>query len=358
MNRNITIREYREGDEASIMKLRGLVLSGPKDMDWWVWQHKQNPAGPAIISVAEDEVTNEIVGHFCHIPLRVKVKTMTHIIIQGIDTMVHPNFRGLGVYNRIRDRNHEIIRLKNVLFTYTYPNKLMYRIHKDARLKTIFKKTPLWIKPLKLKNIVTRYLNNDSLASLIAAIGKGLVRITDRSIDYEIRTQVREVKEIDERFDYLWKQASSLHEIMLVRDRAYLNWRYVKKPDADYTIYISEDDNQLLGYVVLRNLEDNGLRIGWIADMLTSSKDSPASMDLITRAIQYFRITGMDVALCVMPPKVYLKNSLGKCGFLFVSRLRKKMNAIRIRLLKPEYNDSLVNNPNNWYLTRGDSDLI
>jgi hypothetical protein len=341
------------------MKLRGLVLSGSRDMDWWVWQFKQNPAGQAIISVAVNDDTNEIVGHFCHIPLRLKVETETHQVIQGIDIMVHPGFRRFGVYNRIRDKNHEIIRQKNVLLTYTFPSELMYRIHQDTRLKTIFKKTPLWIKPLNSKNIVTRYLyNDDMLNHVVTAIGKGLMKLIDRSRNYQIQTQIREIKEIDERFDFLWEQASSLHKIMMVRDRAYLKWRYIEKSDADYIIYVSEDRDKLLGYIVLRNVEDKGLQIGWIADILTSSKSSPASMDLLAKAVQYFKNIGIDVVLCVMPPKAYLINSLRKHIFFPISRFRKKIDAIRIRLLKPEYSDSVIYNPDNWYLTRGDSDLI
>jgi len=277
---------------------------------------------------------------------------------RAADLMVHPNYRGLGIYKQIRKKLFGTAREKHLQLAVSFPNELATSISQRLGSGRIFKKTPLWIKPLNLKNIVTRYLNNDSLASLIAAIGKGLVRITNRSIDYEIRTQVREVKEIDERFDYLWKQASSLHEIMLVRDRAYLNWRYVKKPDADYTIYISENDNQLLGYVVLRNLEDNGLRIGWIADMLTSSKDSPASMDLIAEAVKYFKMEKVDAILCVLPQKAYLTYHLQKHGFTLYSRWSRSRYTINYDLFEITYPESTLVNPNNWYLTRGDSDLI
>jgi hypothetical protein len=132
----------------------------------------------------------------------------------------------------------------------------------------------------------------------------------------------------------------------------------VKKPDADYTIYVSEDKDKLLGYIVLRTIEDNDLRIGWIADMLTSSRDSPASMDLITKAVQYFKVMGIDMVLCVMPPKAYIATSLRKHGFLMISKWRRYKFQIFCEIIIPKYPESLLHNPDNWYLTRGDSDLI
>ncbi len=359
MDKNILIREYREGDEVSILKLRGLVLSSPKDMDWWIWQHKQNPAGHAVFTIAEDEGEREIVGHFGYIPLKFKIESDICLVVAAVDSMVRHGYRGYGIYSQSRQELLKIGGRNNFIFEYSFPNLNMLPINRKYGITPVFQKTPLWVKPLRVRNVVTRYLKNGSiLASLITAIGKGLVRITDRSIDCEIRTQVREVKEIDERFDTLWHQASSHHKIMLIRDRAYLDWRYVKKPDADYTIYISEDRDKLLGYIVLRTIVDNGLRIGWIVDILTSYKDNPASIDLLTKAVQYFKAIGIDMVLCVMPPKAYLAASLIKHGFLMISKWRRHKYQIFCEVIIPKYPESLLHNPDNWYLTRGDSDLI
>ncbi len=363
MNKNITIREYREGDEASIMKLRGLVLSGSKDMDWWVWQYKQNPAGQAIIVVAEIEGKKEnryrIVGHQSAYPLRIKIENDVHLTVQAIDAMVHPDYRGLGIFNKVRRMTNEIQRRNNIKFGYHFPNEITASAGIRAGAQVVFKKTPLWIKLLHPENLTTKYIkNNRALVALASIASKGLVKLTDRQGNYQIRTQIKEIEEVDERFDDLWQKAFSLHKTMLVRDRAYLDWRYIKKPDANYTIFISEDEGQLLGYIVLRIIEDNGLRIGWIADILTNSRDTPAVMDLIAKGTRYFNNIDMDVVLCVMPPKGYIAPSLKKIGFFTIPRWRKMVYPICIRPYMEEYPKSQLLNPNNWYLTRGDSDLI
>ncbi len=359
MDKNIVIREYREGDEVSIMKLRGLVLSGSKDMDWWVWQYKQNPAGEPIIIVAEDGDTNEIVSHFSYIPLRMKIENNIIYAVTSVDLMVHPNYRGLGIYNKSRLKGLGIARQKGYIFEYSFPNLDMLPINRKYGIRPVFKKTPLWVKTLHFDNVVAKYLNNHGiLTSFVKAASMGLMRVIDRSRNYQITTQLREINKIDERFDTLWQEASSHHKITLVRDRAYLEWRYIKKPGTEYTIYIAEQDIQLRGYIILRIVEENGLRIGWIVDILTRSKHSLVMMDLIGKAIQYFRMLKIDVILCVIPPSTYLATSIKKFGFLMLSRWRRQEFQIVCVVITPKYHESLLYNPNHWYLTRGDSDLV
>ena len=359
MDKDFIIREYREGDEVSILKLRGLVLSGSKSIDWWMWQHRQNPAGPAIITVAQSEYGSGIIGHECVVPLRIKVGENTSLSGTSIDNMVHPDYRGLGVYKQIRQKVDELVKQGNIQFLYTFTNQVAYYINLKIGSRSLFKKTPLWVKPLRMENNVSRYLGGNGIPSwLLTVTGRGFIKFTTRSENYKVRTQVKEIKEVDERFDSLWEQASSHHKIMMVRDRAYLDWRYIKRPDANYTIYISEQGNQLLGYIVVRIIEDNGLQIGWITDILTSSKETPASTDLIWRAIQYFRSNEVDLVLCTLPSRAYLAHSLRRQGFLFASRWQKAISAVTVKLITPKYDESFITNPHSWYITRGDTDLI
>ncbi len=354
-----TIRGYREGDEVPIMKLRSLVFNDSKGMDWWIWQHKQNPAGQAYINVAELQDEGKIIGHECYVPLRIKIGDSTGVIAVSVDNMVHPDYRGLGVYKQVRKKARELRHQNRFDFIYNFNNEIAYRINLTMGTKLLYEKAPRWIKPLDIKKFIQRYFTKSRLvAHLFTPIGNVVIKLSDRSGTSPIHTKVREVKEIDDRFDDLWQQASFLHPIMLVRDRAYLDWRYVKKPDASYTIYISEQDGQLLGFIVLKVARNNGLQMGWIADVLTHSKDTPAISDLIAKAIQHFKMVGADIISCTLPLKTYLTSSLRRFGFLFASRWQRGINPITISPITSVYPVSFLLNPNNWFITRGDSDLI
>jgi GNAT superfamily N-acetyltransferase len=359
MNKNITVREYREGDEVSIMKLRGLIFGNAKSMDWWIWQRELNPAGRAIITVAEDTDKNEVIGQLCYLPLRVKVGIDIHKFASSVDGMIHPDYRGLGIYPEMIKAAWDSARKHSIKYSCNFLSELTTRIGKGTGSIPIFKKVPLWIKPLNYNRISANYFKKDNiLTHSVSVVGRGIIRIIDKSRNYKIQTQVREVKEIDERFDSLWQQASSLYKVMIVRDKLYLAWRYTKRPDANYTIYVSEQDGQLLGYIVLRSIKDNGFSNGWIADILVTSCNTPAAMDLITMAIQYFIAKDIDIIRCIMPPRIYLARILKNQGFLLMSKWTNREIAIRIReLTESNLKPSLLSSEN-WYLTRGDSDLI
>jgi hypothetical protein len=361
MTKSFIFREYKQSDVSHILKLRGLVLSGEKNKYWWLWQHRLNPAGDAIVIVAElkENGKPKIVGHSCYLPYRVKVHEEFCCAVTEIDTMVHPDYRGHRIYSRIRGEEDRIARLRNYHFNLAFPNEKMLPVNKKHGVQPLFKKTPLWVKPINIKNMTSRYLGELNIFNqLLTAVGKVLIKITNQSGVHRINTQVNKIDKIDERFDNLWRQAYSLHKIIVVRDRAYLNWRYIAKPDADYTIYISEQDNQLLGYIVLRTIMDNSIKIGWIADILTNSRETTASTDLISRAIQHFTSAGVDLILCVMPPKAYLIPSLRRFGFLYASRWQNNKDCVNCRSITSKFSETLLHKSEDWFLTRGDSDLI
>jgi hypothetical protein len=328
-------------------------------MDWWMWQHKQNPAGQAYINVAELQGEENIIGHECYVPLRIKIGDSIGLIAVSVDNMVHPDYRGLGVYKQVRKKARELRHQNRYDFIYNFNNDIAYRINLPMGTKLLYEKAPLWIKPLDIEKFIHKYFANSRfIAHLFTPIGKVIIKLGDRSGTSPIYSKVSEVKEIDDRFNTLWQQASFLHPIMLVRDRAYLDWRYIKRPDANYTIYISEQNGRLLGFVVLRVTQNNGLQMGWIADILTHSPDMQIVSDLIDQAVKYFKMLGVDTIMCTLPLKTYLTSSLRRFGFLFASKWQRGINPITISPITSAYPESFLLNPNNWYLTRGDSDLI
>jgi GNAT superfamily N-acetyltransferase len=328
-------------------------------MDWWMWQHKQNPAGRASVVVAEVAGEHEIIGQLCNLPLRMKVNDEVCQAITAVDAMVHPDYRGLGIYSQLRQGLDKHSQRGKPDFGYSWVGQNMFQINQRQGIKTIFKSLPFWMKPINPTNIVVRYFKRSGLlASSVSTISKALVKFTDRSRNYQIHTKVRETKEIDERFDSLWQRSCSLHKIMMVRDRAYLNWRYIKRPDAGYTLYISEHEGQLLGYIVLRSIEDNGLKVGWIVDILTGSTDTAASMDLVNQAIRHFKMLKGDIIMCALPPNTYIALSLRKQGFFMVSKLRRSKEQIICRTFTSKYPESLLLTASNWFLTCGDSDFV
>ena len=100
-----SIREYREGDEKQIRELRGLTFHDSRDDRWFQWMYKNNPAGPAVIWLAE--INRKIIGHNGQLPLRIKFGNKTNIGALGFDFMTHPDYQRQGILTKIRAKVYQ-----------------------------------------------------------------------------------------------------------------------------------------------------------------------------------------------------------------------------------------------------------
>src|SRR3990170_4537340 len=72
---------------------------------------------------------------------------------------------------------------------------------------------------------------------------------------------ITRVPSFDDRIDDLWQRVSSSHQIMVVRKKEYLNWRY-SPPGVDYCRYLAEKDGEVWGYLVLRCAQQGDIKVG------------------------------------------------------------------------------------------------
>ena len=148
---------------------------------------------------------------------------------------------------------------------------------------------------------------------------------------------------------------SRLHPIALVRDREFLRWRFVEKPDGADTIYIAERDRTLVGYVALRTAEMFGLRAGFILDML--AVDDDASETLVSKAVGHFRGLAVEAAGCLMLRHTPYFKAFRKAGFVVApKRAIHKEFYFGATVNSPDLPDEVVNRRENWYLTFADLD--
>ena len=81
------------------------------------------------------------------------------------------------------------------------------------------------------------------------------------------------VSRFDERINHLWTRVSNQHNIMVVRNKDYLNWRYIAVPDVDYLVCLAEKAGEILGYIILRCIQREYRKVGIIFDILAESQE-------------------------------------------------------------------------------------
>jgi GNAT superfamily N-acetyltransferase len=343
-----TTRFYQPGDETAICALYERVFEQPMTLERWRWQYAHDPGG-ILLAVAPD---GSLAGHYAVSPLRFLMNGET---IQGalsLDTMVHPNYRGQGMFTRLANALYDHLAAQGIDFIYGFPNEQSHHgFIKNLGWRDLQPTLPLYVYPLNFSSAIQKVLPVPLLARLgspAAKLGYRALFGAPRPIPSSI--QVRKVQDFDERFDGLLEYAPA--RLMLKRDHDYLTWRYLKHPDHRYTILAAESGDSLLGYAVLSSQVTAGLNAAYLVDIL-GRKDAVTA--LIRAAVDSAQ--DMDVINCMMfPPYAPL---LRRSGFIpLPERLFPQEMHLGVHNNTTRLSDEMIYDPGSWYITWGDHDRI
>jgi hypothetical protein len=164
---------------------------------------------------------------------------------------------------------------------------------------------------------------------------------------------VSRITRFDERFDELWRRVGPSHGVLVVRDAAYLNWRFTERPDCTYEIAAAERDGRVQGYVVYYAKRRGELLYGQVVDFLVDRGDRAARDALFVHASRELERTGVDLATCYLPPhNGFYREGLRRSGFWIARPKQPVLVADPARLMGPD----VFRRPD-WFFTRSDSDL-
>lgn len=351
------MREYRDGDEESIRELYHLVFGEEISAQHWAWRYKQNPSGQPVIALAES--SQGIVGQYALTPLRMKVEDKICLGSLSLHTMVHSDYRGQGMFTTLARKAYELAAERGIHFIYGFPNEDSHHgfiTHLDW--VDLYDGIPLWVKPLDWETVIKkRLVDNKLLTSLLGKTSRVAMKLVCRSRKGTPVCSVRELATFDERFDSLWDEASRDYNILAVRDKIYLSWRYEEKPSENYTVFIAESGEKLLGFIVVKCMERFGLQSGFIMDMVVIPEELRVSTDLVSAAVNYCEMKRMDMVGCLMLPGVSFSRTLKQAGFVSLpKRLLPQGMYLGVCNFTSQYPTTYLADPGNWFITWGDHD--
>ena len=358
MERGWSLRAYESGDEEAIFELDSAVRGETKDKERWLrrwhWKYKQNPAGNPVIWVARSD--DKLVAQYAIIPVRMKIGEEIITGSQSVDTMTHPDYRDKGIFITLSTQVFDEAGKQGIDVVYGFPNK-MTSWHQKCWLEVGAHST--MIKPLNLRNILSQYITNRLLLKIGAASINFIIKTFYRAGNApEVNgLTITRISSFDERINGLWEKVSKDYEIMVARDKEYLNWRYVAIPDIDYTIYVAEREGQILGYTVLRCQEQMGLASGRIFELVVPSGHEEIARALILKAMEFFNEKKADLILYRMIADKTIGKIFRKSGFISLWFIGNKLRFVA-RTNTPRISESFLRERSHWFIQTGDSDAI
>ena len=306
--------------------------------------------------------TNQaIVGFLGQIPMRIRVAGHDVLATQGADVAILEEHRRLDAFLNLLLTSAADLEAKGVALAYGTANADATLTLSTLLGQPTISFTPLLVLPLNHSFSISSRHGYSWLMRLLTTC----IRMAERGSEWVQKSarqpfRVVRLERFDARFDSFWQRIQNDYPIMLVRDAAHLNWRYVDAPGVSYERIGLEnmDSGEIEGYAVL-GLSRRGDQLrGRICDLITPlHQNRHAAHQLITSAVQWLRAQSADVADIWMFPHTHLRFALRRHGFIPRHATWGRFQATTL-MASASLRLHVVKQVDNWFLSMGDSDTV
>ncbi len=341
---NGKMREYRPGDEESILALFNRVFDANRTMRRWRWQFIDHVQGKGWITLAEAD--DEIIGQYCMMRNHLNFRGREVCAGQSCDTMVRHDQRGKGWFARLAEANYTHAAGMGLKAVFGFPNRLSYPVfmrdiswRRITRLKCYYYRIgfrKIWgaLPDRVYKLLLGRYLKS-KLAGLRSSL-KGAAIVTTKTAPEDIEGLLEEVR--------------SREVLSAWKDLKYLKWRYENHPEFRYTFHVLTMRGRPECLVITKHA---GGRIA-VCDVLHRTKNVPEAAFLLLHATLYHVASCAQVISFCGHDDGFFDSVFARCGyharhsesFVFCGRVFSDA------ALEERFFD-----PNNWTVAYGDIDV-
>lgn len=357
MRKEYIIRKGNKEDITGISEFRktffGYSAIRSHEPEYYSWKCYQNPALLGEIWLAEDGDT--IVGMKSMTPKKIMILGEVVVGAETGDTFTHPDYQRQGIFTKLFEVAGEIGIDRRMSFIYGAPNRNSLPGYVG---KLDYSQIPLklhnMVKPLVPKQVLEKKLPFPALASLLSpfvqTLSWAMFKINAISAA-QADIVVSEVSTFPDDIDDLWQRAIQNYDIMLVRNKEYLEWRYVTNPDT-YSIFVARDKkNYILGYLVIKIGFEDDILLGYIADFLTLEHDDNIFKKLLIATLKTLYQRKISLVSTWVTKGSYYERILSRFGFIHRAE-------IPLICYKNELGSRVLSEAYKWHFVLGDTDNI
>lgn len=238
------VREYRQGDEHQILPIFHGSFYVERSPERWRWEYAENPYGNRTISEAFT-LDGQLVAHYAGYPVRfwsdAGGEPRSRTALQIGDTMTLPSVRGVG-------RGPTSLLARTVRHFYARYCEGQVAFNYGFNTGNIQRFSLAFVGARRLEGVP--YFERDAGRPLAGPGGLG--RLRERLAGL----RVERVTSVDGRWDDFFQRVRGRYRCLIERDARYLDWRYLRCPDAAHALYAVFLRGRLAGWSVFRRRGD------------------------------------------------------------------------------------------------------
>lgn len=324
------------------------------DEAFYRWQYEQTES-PVVIA----RMNGEVVGHYPLTTYRA-VSDGTPLkaaVIQ--DLVTRSDMRGRGVFRRMGDRALELAEELGYDLIYAFPNHRSFPGFIAHHGYTHLMDIRLRVSPLSPSRVLETRLPLKPLARFLRPFDRLCLSFFDTSApNCDIMEHSEPTDDVLASLDRLWEGAGAHIGTGVVRDGAYLGWRFFRRPGGGYTLVTARaPDGGALAYAVVGRGTFFGLPCGVLMDVACVPTDNGkrALRAVVSRSR---RMTARGGGVLMLTLTNRYAALLFRCGFFPVPHAA---NPRRLRLVVRPLTDrakGTIDDPGRWYITPADWDVL
>jgi len=304
------------------------------EFDWWF---EDNPVGSRLVTLMQDG--DEVVGVAAMSFFRMILDGAESLVAMPVHVATDPDYRRRGIFPALEAVNEKQAAAAGSPLTLTFPNAASHPIFVGPLGWIDLPQRRLWARVLR-PGAVPRYL-------LRRPGPPGGLRAADPEPRELGRLRIEPLTRVGPEADALWRAAAPAFGNHIVKDAAYLNWRFAQAP-REYRLFAASRDGRLVGLAVLGYAYRHGVAGGFLADLIAPPGERAAVVALLRRALDDVR-GGADALIALPPPARAHRAAFLQAGF---APTHKSVRFIG-KALRPE---GRLSGP--WHFALGDFDFF
>jgi hypothetical protein len=345
----IEVRPYRVGDASGLVGLFQQAFGRAITQDHWQWKLRgqASPVDNVWLAVAGDQPVFQYAG----IPVRFSLSRITVTTMTSVDTMTAPQFRRRGLLTQVATRAYDAWREGGIAFVLGLPNEQWGSRAAALGWQPLF---PLrWmVRPLRPQALLARRLKLPWLrrASMLSAAWNGW---SNRRLRRDPTLQTESMQRADEAFDQIWQHCKADWMFSTVRDRHWINWRFLSAPSQTYEMIVARRAGNAVGYSAHRIVSTAQGTYGQLADLYVARADSAARDTLLAVLLETLHHANAESLYTLAVPGTAHYHWLRRAGFF-----PRHAFSVQMVPLSTQLPMELLRDPCQWNLSGADFDVI
>jgi hypothetical protein len=257
----------------------------------------------------------------------------------------HPGYQGLGLIKGAVSRVFQDARSRGIRMWYVTPSNRSYSIFVNKWRYVESCRVNYIVRVLDYAAVMASVMRPAALGRLAGTalnVGSGLLaRVPAPDLRFEFRSE----RKFGPETDTLWQNCRG-YRVALVRDAAYMTWRYLENPDH-YDIVKVYAGSALRGILVTKFTRRRGLKVGEFVDCVTIPGDSDARRAIYRYGLRFFQTEGCAFAQNWAIQGSRWEQEMIRCG---IAHRRRRIPV----LFSPEAPQPEFYDPDAWFLAPGD----